>query len=74
VCGMTIAPADAVGKIEHRGRTHYFCAQSCLETIGAIWPVYKKRGEGLRPRLPRSVSYQLIDGELLRISRLRRRR
>jgi P-type Cu+ transporter len=31
VCGMTIAPADAAGTHEHRGRTYYFCARSCLE-------------------------------------------
>jgi Cu+-exporting ATPase len=31
VCGMTIDPADAVGTVEHRGKTYYFCAGSCLE-------------------------------------------
>ncbi|HEX5474651.1 MAG TPA: heavy metal translocating P-type ATPase [Vicinamibacterales bacterium] len=31
VCGMTISPADAVGTVEHRGHTYYFCADSCLE-------------------------------------------
>jgi P-type Cu+ transporter len=31
VCGMTIAPAKAAGTHEHRGRTYYFCARSCLE-------------------------------------------
>jgi P-type Cu+ transporter len=31
VCGMTIAPEDAIGHVEHGGRTYYFCAQSCLE-------------------------------------------
>ena len=31
VCGMTISPADAAGTHEHRGRTYYFCAQSCHE-------------------------------------------
>ena len=30
VCGMTIAPADAVGHLEHRGQTYYFCNASCL--------------------------------------------
>jgi Cu+-exporting ATPase len=35
VCGMTIDPADAVGHIEHRGQTYYFCAQNCLEQFRA---------------------------------------
>ena len=35
VCGMTIAPADAVGQAEHGGRTYYFCHQSCLDAFVA---------------------------------------
>ena len=35
VCGMTIDPADAVGHTEYRGRTYYFCAQSCLDAFVA---------------------------------------
>jgi P-type Cu+ transporter len=31
VCGMTISPADAVGHVDYRGQTYYFCAESCLE-------------------------------------------
>jgi Cu+-exporting ATPase len=31
VCGMTITPADAVGHVEYKGQTYYFCAESCLE-------------------------------------------
>jgi Cu+-exporting ATPase len=31
VCGMTIDPADAVGQFDYKGRTYYFCAESCLE-------------------------------------------
>jgi Cu+-exporting ATPase len=31
VCGMTITPDDAVGHVDHRGETYYFCSQSCLE-------------------------------------------
>ena len=31
VCGMTISPDDAVGHVEHRGQTYYFCSDSCLE-------------------------------------------
>ena len=35
VCGMTIAPADAVGSVEHDGQTYYFCNESCLERFQA---------------------------------------
>ena len=35
VCGMTISPDDAVGHIDHRGRTYYFCSQSCLDQFRA---------------------------------------
>ena len=35
VCGMTIAPADAIGTSEHRGQTYYFCSASCLEQFRA---------------------------------------
>ena len=31
VCGMTISPDDAVGHVDHRGQTYYFCNESCLE-------------------------------------------
>ena len=30
VCGMTIAPDDAVGHIEHEGQAYYFCSDVCL--------------------------------------------
>ena len=31
VCGMTIAPEDAVGHVDYKGETYFFCAESCLE-------------------------------------------
>ena len=31
VCGMTISPADAVGTLEHAGRTYHFCSDTCLQ-------------------------------------------
>jgi Cu+-exporting ATPase len=30
VCGMTIAPDDAAGHVDHKGQTYYFCSDSCL--------------------------------------------
>jgi P-type Cu+ transporter len=32
---MTIAPEDAVGHVEHQGKTYYFCSESCLEEFRA---------------------------------------
>ena len=32
---MTISPDDAVGHIDHKGRTYYFCSQSCLDQFRA---------------------------------------
>ena len=35
VCGMTIAPADAVGHIDHNGHTYYFCSEGCMDQFRA---------------------------------------
>ena len=35
VCGMTISPDDAVGHVDHKGSTYYFCSQSCLDQFRA---------------------------------------
>ena len=35
VCGMTIAPEDAVGHVDHKGRTYYFCSESCVDQFRA---------------------------------------
>jgi Cu+-exporting ATPase len=35
VCGMSISPDDAVGQVDHKGTTYYFCSESCLEQFRA---------------------------------------
>jgi P-type Cu+ transporter len=35
VCGMTISPADAVGHVNHKGETYYFCSGICIEQFRA---------------------------------------
>ena len=35
VCGMTISPDDAVGHVDHKGQTYFFCSQSCLDQFRA---------------------------------------
>lgn len=31
VCGMTVDPGKAAGKVEHAGKTYYFCSTRCAE-------------------------------------------
>src|SRR6202521_3099153 len=31
VCGMMVVPEKAVGRVEHAGKTHFFCSKSCAE-------------------------------------------
>jgi Cu+-exporting ATPase len=35
VCGMTVDPATAAGRFEHRGTTYFFCSGHCLECFRA---------------------------------------
>ena len=31
VCGMMVDPQKAAGKVEHAGKTYYFCSERCAE-------------------------------------------
>src|SRR5215472_5503936 len=31
VCGMSVDPAKAGGKVEHKGKAYYFCSKRCAE-------------------------------------------
>src|SRR6266700_3176183 len=31
VCGMSVEPAKAAGKVQHGGKTYYFCSAQCVE-------------------------------------------
>jgi P-type Cu+ transporter len=44
VCGMTIDPVDAVGHADYKGRTYYFCAESCLQRFKADPARYVESG------------------------------
>lgn len=33
VCGMEVFPESAVGRLEHRGVTYYFCSKHCQTTF-----------------------------------------
>ncbi|HVH28388.1 MAG TPA: heavy metal translocating P-type ATPase [Vicinamibacterales bacterium] len=52
VCGMTISPDDAVGHIDHKGHTYYFCSQSCVDRFRATPDVFLEQ----RPATPASTA------------------
>ena len=35
VCGMTVDPKSAAGKLDHAGKTYYFCSSSCQQKFKA---------------------------------------
>ena len=35
VCGMQVDPAKAAGSSEYKGKTYYFCANSCKAKFDA---------------------------------------
>lgn len=35
VCGMTVEESEALFRLEHEGRTYYFCSQDCKEEFEA---------------------------------------
>ena len=48
VCGMSIDPADAVGHVEYRGHTYFFCAESCLQRFHADPARYVRTEPGMQ--------------------------
>jgi P-type Cu+ transporter len=52
VCGMTIAPEDAVGHVEYAGQTYYFCAESCLEQFRADPQAFVSGAKPLQQEAP----------------------
>jgi len=33
VCGMTVEPASAAAKLDHEGKTYYFCSKHCAHAF-----------------------------------------
>ncbi len=50
VCGMAVDPDSAREKLEHGGRTYYFCCRGCLEKFRAAPESYLGPGSGSPPR------------------------
>ena len=55
VCGMRIAPEDAVGSVVHNGTTYYFCNPECLEKFRAHPDQYPRLADAHSPA-PSSAS------------------
>ena len=76
VCGMTISPNAAVGHIDHKGHTYYFCSESCLEQFRAdparfVVLQRKPPAAGAPPRDPARlpvVTYGMGDPVRLRMN------
>jgi Cu+-exporting ATPase len=47
VCGMTVAPEDAAGHVDHRGTRYYFCNQGCLDRFTADPDTFLSGGGGV---------------------------
>src|SRR5205809_480880 len=43
VCGMTVDPARAAGRVEHQGETYYFCSKGCAAKFAADPERYTSR-------------------------------
>lgn len=41
VCGMEIDPDEAPARIEHGGRTYYFCCEHCRAAFAAAPEAYQ---------------------------------
>ena len=48
VCGMTITPADAVGHVDYRGQTYYFCSAHCKQQFDQDPARYTGQGTSQR--------------------------
>jgi P-type Cu+ transporter len=55
VCGMDVEPSTARHKLDHAGRTYYFCCASCLEKFRA------HPNEYLEPRPASAAGLQIIN-------------
>jgi P-type Cu+ transporter len=52
VCGMTIAPEDAVATVDHGGRTHHFCAEVCARRFREDPEAFLRPAPSAEPAAP----------------------
>src|SRR5580658_9222367 len=62
VCGMSVDPATAPAKVEHEGRTYYFCNASCARKFQADPRRYLHGGpkEAMGPAAPPGAKVEYI--------------
>ncbi len=56
VCGMDVDPDHAAGRLEHQGRTYYFCSDFCVKKFGAAPERYAGRQPAHVPPAPARAS------------------
>ncbi|MGH9253507.1 MAG: heavy metal translocating P-type ATPase [Vicinamibacterales bacterium] len=64
VCGMTISADDAVGHVEYRGQTYYFCAESCLDRFRAAPDAFLDAAKPPAPASPGATYVCPMDPEV----------
>jgi Cu+-exporting ATPase len=52
VCGMTVDPTTAKHKVEHAGKTYYFCCAGCAQKFSAAPGQYSGDMAKARPNMP----------------------
>ena len=52
VCGMTIAPEDAVATVDHGGRTYHFCAEGCARRFREEPEAFLRPAPSAEPAAP----------------------
>ena len=57
VCGMTIAPGDAVGHVDYNGQTYYFCSATCQERFQADPEAFLRSRTVAAPTQPAGTIY-----------------
>jgi len=50
VCGMTVDEKKAAAKVEHQGKTYYFCSAHCHNAFTAAPAKYAKAGAATGPQ------------------------
>ena len=56
VCGMDVDPANAKYKLDHAGKTYYFCSFGCLEKFSATPQALLKAKTGSAPKPHRALA------------------
>jgi Cu+-exporting ATPase len=52
VCGMTVEPSTAAGRLDYEGQTYYFCSARCLDRFRAAPKQYAKKAAAADTALP----------------------